>query len=448
MALASAKALLDELMGRNRDLAPTEKKGSNWEDPEVCKHFLVKFCPNELFINTKADLGPCSKIHDENMKKEYEQSNHYMKSHYEDEFLRFCQGMLTDVEKRIRRAKQRLALGQKEGGMQSSAVAKDTEERSEQLTEKINDLLAQVEQLGCEGKVEEAQGIMKLCDQLKEEREALQKSSEPNHWLQNRVLMLKAKGIQQTAEIAVAQEKQMEVCEVCGAFLIVGDAQQRVDDHLMGKQHVGYARLKSAVEEIVHKREKNREEREKEREREREERRKQQQEEEKHRQNYHSRMDDQRKRDMRRSRRSRSRSRDRRRSRSRSRSRKHRSRSRDRSYYNRRGYYREREKMKDRYKYRSRSRSPDQRRRDNHTRSRDTKYRRQSRSRSPDISSDRRKGSSRDRDKRKHEGRGRDSPENGENSPELSDVDYKEKTGKGENYVNRTSKDGSEGESD
>lgn len=42
-----------------------------------------------------------------------------------------------------------------------------------------------------------------------------------------------------TAEIAAAQEKQMEVCEVCGAFLIVGDAQQRIDDHLMGKQHVG-----------------------------------------------------------------------------------------------------------------------------------------------------------------------------------------------------------------
>lgn len=42
----------------------------------------------------------------------------------------------------------------------------------------------------------------------------------------------------------------MEVCDVCGAFLIVGDAQQRIDDHLMGKQHVGYARLKAALLEI------------------------------------------------------------------------------------------------------------------------------------------------------------------------------------------------------
>lgn len=38
---------------------------------------------------------------------------------------------------------------------------------------------------------------------------------------------------------------------MCGAFLIVGDAQQRIDDHLMGKQHVGYARLKSALQEIM-----------------------------------------------------------------------------------------------------------------------------------------------------------------------------------------------------
>ena len=46
------------------------------------------------------------------------------------------------------------------------------------------------------------------------------------------------------------QEKQMEVCEVCGAFLIVGDAQSRVDDHLMGKQHMGYAKIKAAIAEL------------------------------------------------------------------------------------------------------------------------------------------------------------------------------------------------------
>ena len=42
----------------------------------------------------------------------------------------------------------------------------------------------------------------------------------------------------------------MEVCEVCGAFLIVGDAQSRVDDHLQRKQHVGYAKIKSTLDDL------------------------------------------------------------------------------------------------------------------------------------------------------------------------------------------------------
>lgn len=46
-----------------------------------------------------------------------------------------------------------------------------------------------------------------------------------------------------TVELAAAQEKQMEVCPVCGAFLIVGDAQQRIEDHLSGKQHMGWVLL-------------------------------------------------------------------------------------------------------------------------------------------------------------------------------------------------------------
>lgn len=44
------------------------------------------------------------------------------------------------------------------------------------------------------------------------------------------------------------QLKQMEVCEVCGAFLIVGDAPQRQDEHLMGKQHAGYAQVRAEIE--------------------------------------------------------------------------------------------------------------------------------------------------------------------------------------------------------
>ena len=48
----------------------------------------------------------------------------------------------------------------------------------------------------------------------------------------------------------LSQPKEMEVCNVCGAFLVVNDAQQRVDEHLMGKQHMGYAKLRVTVDDL------------------------------------------------------------------------------------------------------------------------------------------------------------------------------------------------------
>lgn len=52
-------------------------------------------------------------------------------------------------------------------------VNKDNEEHITFLTKKIDTMLEQIEQLGSEGNVEEAQGVMKLVEQLKEDREQL-----------------------------------------------------------------------------------------------------------------------------------------------------------------------------------------------------------------------------------------------------------------------------------
>ena len=71
---------------------------------------MVKFCPHDLFVNTRADLGQCPKVHDDEVKSLFEKSNSYKKQQYEDEFIRFCQSMLNEVERKIVKGKQRLAL--------------------------------------------------------------------------------------------------------------------------------------------------------------------------------------------------------------------------------------------------------------------------------------------------------------------------------------------------
>ncbi|XP_055626830.1 luc7-like protein 3 [Toxorhynchites rutilus septentrionalis] len=237
-----ARQLLDELMGRNRNLDPSVKnKELNWEDEEFCTYFMVKFCPHDLFVNTRADLGQCGKLHDEEAKKLFENAKpSRKKTQYEEDFLRFCSNMINEVDRKIVKGKQRLLL------MNSKLEGRPVSKQQDQintLTEKINKLVREAEEAGIRGDVEQAQGLMQMCDQLKEEKDSLIKQHESNGW-------------SVTAEIAAAQEKQMEVCKVCGAFLIVGDAQQRIDDHLTGKQHLGYSKLRQAVEEMIEARKK------------------------------------------------------------------------------------------------------------------------------------------------------------------------------------------------
>ncbi|XP_041072886.1 luc7-like protein 3 isoform X2 [Cetorhinus maximus] len=398
--MLSNAQLLDELMGRDRNLAPDEKRQNvRWDDESVCKYFLCGFCPAELFTNTRSDLGPCEKIHDDNLRKYYEKSSRFMKVGYEKDFLRYLQNLMADVERRIRRGHARLALSQNTTtGTATGGPVSKNEEKGQVLTEKIEELLEQIEELGSEGKVEEAQGMMKLVEQLKDEREQLRSASS-------------------TIESFAAQEKQMEVCEVCGAFLIVGDAQSRVDDHLMGKQHMGYAKIKATVEELKKVRKKTeeperddklkreREERELEREREREEREKKRRREEEEKE----------------------REREARRRRSHSRSRhSHSSRTSDR----RRSRSRERRRSRSKEREKKRSRGEDCRSRDRSERSRDrlerkhrSRSRDQRRSRSRDVRSHKHRSRSREKERRSKDKERRDSDEMMKSSRKPSQTD-------------------------
>jgi hypothetical protein len=42
----------------------------------------------------------------------------------------------------------------------------------------------------------------------------------------------------------------MEVCTICGAFLVTGDAPDRLDSHFSGKQHQGYQKIRDTLEKM------------------------------------------------------------------------------------------------------------------------------------------------------------------------------------------------------
>lgn len=194
------------------------------------------------------------------------------KRHFEDEFLRFSNHMLNEVDRKITKGKQRLLLMNK--GENAPVYVSKFQEQLNNLNARIKKLIGEAEEAGNRGDVDQAQGLMTLCDQLKEEKETLVQQHDSGAAAGPGG----AASVTGSAAAAVAvpekpekqekapwqdftsTEKQMEVCEVCGAFLIVGDAQQRLEDHLTGKQHMGYSRLRKAVDEMYEKRKQEREE--------------------------------------------------------------------------------------------------------------------------------------------------------------------------------------------
>lgn len=233
MALQSQAQLLDELMGKNRNAGPGIRINSvRFDDEDVCKWSLCGFCPHDLFVNTRADLGPCDKIHDEELMNAYQKSSRFGKLGYEEDFERFIRSLLMDVEKKIKRGVERLKLTQNDPNHKTPSQLRA--EKIKLLKEQINAIIKEAESLGEIGEIDQAQAKLESCEKLKSECKYLE--------------------IQAEQQAILIDQKIMEVCDTCGSFLIVNDAQARVEEHVAGKQHMGYAKLRAALEDIRKKR--------------------------------------------------------------------------------------------------------------------------------------------------------------------------------------------------
>ncbi|XP_022929113.1 luc7-like protein 3 isoform X3 [Cucurbita moschata] len=228
------RALLDELMGSARNLTEEERRGYKevmWDDKEVCGFYMVRFCPHDLFVNTRSDLGPCPRIHDQKLKESFVKSPRHdaFVPKFEAELAQFCEKLVMDLDRRVRRGRERLS--QEVEPAPPSPLSAEKAEQLSVLEEKIKNLLEQVEALGEAGKVDEAEALMRKVDLLNSEKTALTQQTQ-----NDKVLML-------------AQEKKMALCEICGSFLVANDAAERVQSHVTGKQHVGYGMVRNFISE-------------------------------------------------------------------------------------------------------------------------------------------------------------------------------------------------------
>jgi len=224
-------------MGAHRnhdeDQEPVHKK--NWRDDDVCKYFLCGFCPHDLFVNTKADLGQCNwKVHCEELRTEFESQKSSRKEKYERRFLAVLEDIIRLLERRIQRSRERITIDKPPDSETEENLTREQRDRLEEIDTQVEDYTEKMEDLGNEGKVEEAQELLMKVEQLMKDKTSIITASISN--------------LERTQEV-----RKMTVCEVCGAFLVLNDAEVRVDAHLRGRTHQGFKMVRDKIDEILQK---------------------------------------------------------------------------------------------------------------------------------------------------------------------------------------------------
>jgi len=216
------RKLLDALMGANRNGDPSAS-AKHFGDPDVCKYFLCGLCPNELFTNTKMDLGECDKLHSAPLKSDYEEAVQKGKDYgYAYELELYLEHFVNDCDRKIVRAQKRLEETEKE-------------DSSQQIAAQIKELFAKAEELGSEGKVDESMMLIRQAEELK--RKEVTPPAAP------------VVTGQELPPAGPSQQQKLRVCDICSAFLSIYDSDRRLADHFGGKLHLGYLQIREKLKE-------------------------------------------------------------------------------------------------------------------------------------------------------------------------------------------------------
>lgn len=222
-----AKALLDSLMGPSRDKGKKDQKNDDFMEKNVCKNYLVCWCPADWFTNTRREQKPCHKLHSEHLKGQFEAHPDYkkLKLRYEKEFLRHLEMMCAEADNWVTREKRKSRPAGKE-----IKIPIELRPQYEQLEKEYAELLAEAEKTASEKAMQQA-------DSKKEQIDTLKKMH--------------------TVDFGGE-----EVCEVCGVRypLLLPDPSQGPSglskdkiaefEHAQGKVHIGYKRIRDKLEEV------------------------------------------------------------------------------------------------------------------------------------------------------------------------------------------------------
>merc|ERR1719415_507795 len=175
------------------------------------------------------DLGECPKIHDLALRADYQAAANGRDYFYDVEATDHLNAFIQDCDRRTELAKKRLAETQEE----LSAEVTSKAEKVHALAESIGKKLAQAEQAGAEGKVDES---IKLMEEVEQTRK---KKADAEQEYRN------------SMPASSYQQQKLRVCEVCSAYLGIHDNDRRLADHFGGKLHLGFIKIREKLDGLL-----------------------------------------------------------------------------------------------------------------------------------------------------------------------------------------------------
>ncbi|EAY02368.1 hypothetical protein TVAG_030410 [Trichomonas vaginalis G3] len=213
--------MLDEWLGVDRNGDNSKHLITSYEDPRVCKYSLAGCCPFSLLDHTRMSKGPCKFEVCPcpcSLKEKYIADNKGFTTNYDQQLFEILDSIIIDANKRITVSKNY---------QQSKSADVQINPELRDLDTKIDRLMRSSREHGLAGEVLRAMSEMNEAQLLVETR----KSKE-----------------QELLKNSIDKEQKIHICDVCTAVIQRADMDNRMEDHVLGRQHQAYVKIRETYE--------------------------------------------------------------------------------------------------------------------------------------------------------------------------------------------------------
>jgi len=235
-AYDAVRAMMDQLMGEDRDLPPDQRSGRGraFEDPEVDRAHLCGCSPFVVLANTKSESmlppldGPL--VQDDKLKARWDALPQAEKDRYgfEHETLNLLRSLVDEMDRRIAALKARVEAAPEVP--EAEICPPETSEALQGLKDQIEELQVRAEAAGDAGAIDESLALNEQAEALGRRKAELEAGVE--------------------ARRAAALARRQVVCTVSGLQHAANDSEARVEELRQGRQYRGWKAIRDRLAEL------------------------------------------------------------------------------------------------------------------------------------------------------------------------------------------------------